>query len=160
MRCDAYLRASAQGVFAAGDVCEYDSVLHGRPVRIEHEDVAAEHGRTVAANMLGDLRPHRTIPYFWSDLADWVSLEYVGSARAWDEEVVRGSVDEDAFSIRYRLRGRLVAALSVGDPNALRVACWLMTPGRAAPPREAAGGCASAPAHADRPPRHPSASIT
>jgi 3-phenylpropionate/trans-cinnamate dioxygenase ferredoxin reductase subunit len=160
VRCDAYLRASADGVFAAGDVCEYDSALHGGPTRIEHEAVAAEHGRTVAANMLGDLRPQRTIPYFWSDLADWVSLDYVGSARAWDEEVVRGSVDEYRFSIWYRLRGRLVATLSVGEPNALPVACWLMTPDKVTPPGEAAGGSASAPAHADRSPRHASASIT
>src|SRR5204863_5207801 len=41
IRCDATLRTSAEGIFAAGDPCEWDSVLHGRPMRIEHEDVAA-----------------------------------------------------------------------------------------------------------------------
>src|SRR5215212_7142149 len=33
IRCDARLRTSAAGIWAAGDACEYDSVLHGGPVR-------------------------------------------------------------------------------------------------------------------------------
>jgi 3-phenylpropionate/trans-cinnamate dioxygenase ferredoxin reductase subunit len=159
VRCDAHLRASAAGVFAAGDVCEYDSALHGGRVRIEHEAVAADQGRTAAANMLGDLRPHRTIPYFWSDLADWVSLDYVGSARAWDEEVVRGSVQEERFSIWYRLRGRLVATLSVGDPSALPGACWLMAAGQVAPAEDGVGEWIPAAARADATPRRAARSI-
>ena len=75
------LRTSAEGVWAAGDMCEYDSVVHGRRVRIEHEEVAAAQGRHAARAMLGSDEPYREIPYFWSDLADWATLEYVGAAR-------------------------------------------------------------------------------
>ena len=39
-------------------------------------------------------RAVREIPYFWSDLADWCTLEYVGPAASWDEEVVRGSIED------------------------------------------------------------------
>ena len=48
-------------MFAAGDICEYDSVVHGgAPVRIEHWDVAFNHGKTAALNMLGsDVAPRR-----------------------------------------------------------------------------------------------------
>ena len=42
--CDRTLRTSAEHVWAAGDMCEYDSVLHGRALRIEHEEVAAAQG--------------------------------------------------------------------------------------------------------------------
>src|SRR4029079_15622744 len=87
LRCDSRLRTSAEQVFAAGDICEYESVVHGRVVRIEHEEVAAAQGGNAARNMLGADAPHDVVPYFFSDLCDWASLEYVGPAAAWDEEV-------------------------------------------------------------------------
>jgi NADPH-dependent 2,4-dienoyl-CoA reductase/sulfur reductase-like enzyme len=113
--CDERLRTSAQDVWAAGDMCEFRSVHHDAHVRIEHFEVAVEHGRTVAANLLGADRPHEAVPYFWSDLADWCSLESVGFAPdGWDEEVVRGSFDDGVFTVWYLRGGRLVTALSVG----------------------------------------------
>ena len=78
--CDSRLRTSAEGIYAAGDMCEYDSVVHGRVVRIEHEEVAAAQGTTAARNMLGADVAHDEVPYFFSDLSDWASLEYVGPA--------------------------------------------------------------------------------
>ena len=51
--CDRTLRSSAEGIFAAGDMCEYDSVVHGRRLRVEHEEVAAAQGRHAARAMLG-----------------------------------------------------------------------------------------------------------
>lgn len=119
VRCDTALRTSAEGVWAAGDVCEYDSVVHGRRVRVEHWDVAIEQGRHVARAMIGDERPYDVVPYFFSDLADWTSMEYVGPAERWDDEELRGSPEEGAFSVFYRQEGRVVAALSVGRPEDL-----------------------------------------
>ena len=60
--CDSRLRTSAEGIYAAGDMCEYDSVVHGRVVRIEHEEVAAAQGATAARNMLGRRRRARRGP--------------------------------------------------------------------------------------------------
>jgi 3-phenylpropionate/trans-cinnamate dioxygenase ferredoxin reductase component len=113
VRCDSRLRASAAGVFAAGDICEYDSVLHGRVVRIEHEEVAAAQGATAARNMLGADVAHDVVPYFFSDLSDWASMEYVGPAAAWDEEVVRGEPGNGPFSVWYLEGGHVRAMLSV-----------------------------------------------
>lgn len=112
--CDSRLQTSADGIFAAGDMCEYDSVVHERVVRIEHEEVAAAQGRTAARNMLGADVAHDEVPYFFSDLSNWASLQYVGPAQAWDEEQVDGDVDSGAFSVAYREGGRLRAMLSVG----------------------------------------------
>ena len=84
------LETSAAGIFAAGDVCSYDSVVHGRRLRVEHWDVALQQGRHVARAMLGSAEPYREIPYFFSDLADWASMEYVGPAYEWDEVIWRG----------------------------------------------------------------------
>jgi 3-phenylpropionate/trans-cinnamate dioxygenase ferredoxin reductase subunit len=95
-------------------MCEYDSVLHGRRVRIEHHEVARGQGRAAAAAMLGTRRPYAEVPYFWTDLADWCTAEWVGLTEAPEREIVRGSVDDGAFSIFHVAGGRLVAALSVG----------------------------------------------
>jgi 3-phenylpropionate/trans-cinnamate dioxygenase ferredoxin reductase component len=114
VRCDSTLRTSAEGVYAAGDMCEFASPLHdGRHVRIEHEDVAERQGETAASNMLGAGREHRVVPYFFSDLADWASLEYVGGASNWDEEVVAGSPEDDCFSVWYLESGRVRSVLDV-----------------------------------------------
>ena len=78
VRCSSRLETSVPGVYAAGDICEYDSPVHGRALRIEHWDVAFNHGKTAALNMLGQGVEHESIPYFFSDLADWASMEYVG----------------------------------------------------------------------------------
>ncbi len=119
VRCSSRLATSAPGVFAGGDICEYDSPVHGRPLRIEHWDVAFNHGKTAALNMLGRDVPHETVPYFYSVLGDWGELEYVGPAREWDEEIVRGSLDEGSFTTWYLRDGRLVAALTFGRSDDL-----------------------------------------
>lgn len=121
---DRELRATGvEGLWVAGDIAEYDSIVHGRTIRIEHEEVAAAHGRTVARNMLGAGEPHEEIPYFFSDLADWASLEYLGPAPGWDDEAVDGDLASGRFAITYTLDGRPVAYLSAnghGDLDAAR----------------------------------------
>ena len=127
--CDRTLRTSAEGIFAAGDMCEYDSVVHGRRLRIEHEEVAAAQGRHAARAMLGSDEPYTEIPYFWSDLADWATFEYVGAAATWDEEIVRGDPAEAKFAIFYASEGSIVAALAVGRSDDLDVARRLIASG-------------------------------
>ena len=127
--CDQRLQTSADGVFAAGDICEYDSVLHGRRLRIEHEQVAGAQGRHAARAMLGSEEPFAEVPYFWSDLADWTTLEYVGPAPAWDEEIVHGDPAGGAFSVFYLHDDRLVAALAVGRTDDVERASALIVAG-------------------------------
>jgi 3-phenylpropionate/trans-cinnamate dioxygenase ferredoxin reductase component len=115
VRCSSGLESSAPGVFAAGDICEYDSLVHGdEPIRIEHWDVAFNHGKTAALNMLGKGVAHEEVPYFFSVLADWGELEYVGPAYEWDEEIVRGSIGEGSFTNWYLKDGVIRAALTFG----------------------------------------------
>jgi 3-phenylpropionate/trans-cinnamate dioxygenase ferredoxin reductase subunit len=112
--CSTRLETSAPGVFAAGDIAEYDSPLHDGHVRIEHWDVAFNHGKTAALNMLGGQVPHEVVPYFYSVLGDWGELEYVGPAYGWDEEIVRGSYEDGNFTTWYVKEGRVRAALTFG----------------------------------------------
>ena len=112
--CDSKLRSSAAGIYAAGDVCNYESVVHGRRIRVEHWDVAMQQGMHVAKNMLGADADYDVVPYFFSDLDDWASLEYVGPAADWDEEIWRGSREEGEFSVWYLKDGKVAGCLSLG----------------------------------------------
>ncbi|MDQ6841813.1 MAG: hypothetical protein M3025_05240, partial [Actinomycetota bacterium] len=117
-------------MFAAGDMAEYESVVHGgRRMRIEHWDVAFNQGKTAALNMLGRDQPHDVVPYFFSDLSDWAWLEYVGPAYRWDSEVVRGSIDEGDFSVWYLADGRVAGTLAVGRSDDLEHARRLIKDG-------------------------------
>jgi 3-phenylpropionate/trans-cinnamate dioxygenase ferredoxin reductase subunit len=123
---DRYLETSAPGVFAAGDIAQYDSVVHDRRLRIEHWDVAFNQGKYAALNMLGQRMEYDVVPYFWSDLADWVSMEYVGPASDWDEIWVRGSIAAGEFTAFYVKAARVAAALTVGRSGDLAVAARLL----------------------------------
>jgi 3-phenylpropionate/trans-cinnamate dioxygenase ferredoxin reductase subunit len=81
--------------------------------------------------MLGADVPHDVVPYFFSDLSDWTSLEYVGPALAWDEEVVRGTVDDGAFAVWYLEAGRVRGMLSVNGGGDVDAARELVATGRA-----------------------------
>jgi 3-phenylpropionate/trans-cinnamate dioxygenase ferredoxin reductase subunit len=141
VRCSARLESSHPGIYAGGDICEYDSVLHdGQALRLEHWDVAFNHGKTAALNMLGGDLAHEEVPYFFSDLADWASLEYVGPAYDWDEEIVRGSIEQGNFSNWYLKDGRVLAALSVGRSEDLEHARRLIKHGRSLGDRRLALG--------------------
>jgi 3-phenylpropionate/trans-cinnamate dioxygenase ferredoxin reductase component len=130
VRVDSRLETSAPGIFAAGDIAEYESVVHGgRSQRIEHWDVAFNQGKTAALNMLGKDQAHDVVPYFFSDLSDWASLEYVGPAGEWEQEVVRGSIDDGEFTIFYLHDGRVAAALTVGRSDDLEHAGRLLSAG-------------------------------
>jgi 3-phenylpropionate/trans-cinnamate dioxygenase ferredoxin reductase subunit len=120
--CDGGLRTSAPGLWAAGDPCEYDSVIHGRRLRVEHFEVARAQGAHAARAMLGDAGPYLEVPYFWTDLGDWLTLEYVGPAAEWDREELRGSFEDGAFSVLYHHGDRLVAALAANRPDDLEEA--------------------------------------
>jgi 3-phenylpropionate/trans-cinnamate dioxygenase ferredoxin reductase subunit len=121
VRVDAQLQTAAVGVFAAGDVAEYESVIHGgRRIRVEHWDVAFNQGKAVALGMLGKIAPYDVVPYFFSDLSNWAAIEYLGPAYDWDREVIRGSFDDGAFTVFYLHTGRLVGALTVGRSEDLQ----------------------------------------
>jgi len=117
--CDSKLQTSVPGVYAAGDCCSYESVVHGRRIHVEHWDVAMQQGQHAAGNMLGDEADYEVIPYFFSDLADWASLEYVGPAYEWDREVWRGDREGGEFSVWYLQGDRVAGCLSVGRSEEL-----------------------------------------
>jgi 3-phenylpropionate/trans-cinnamate dioxygenase ferredoxin reductase subunit len=127
--CSQTLETSAPGVYAAGDACDYDSVIHGRRLRVEHWEHARAQGSYVGTLIAGEQKPFDEIPYFWSDLADWATLESVGPPERWDREVVRGSIADGEFTIFYLDGGRMAGAMTVGRSDDLETARELMRSG-------------------------------
>jgi 3-phenylpropionate/trans-cinnamate dioxygenase ferredoxin reductase subunit len=127
--CDATLQTTVEGIYAAGDNCSYDSVVHGRRLRVEHWDVAMQQGQHAARSMLGEDKPYEVVPYFFSDLADWAGLEYVGPATDWDELIWRGDRDAGEFTGFYVKDGKVAGALTVERSEELAHARTLLAEG-------------------------------
>ena len=129
IRCDETLQTSVEGIYAAGDSCSYDSRVHGRRLRVEHWDVAMQQGQHAARSMMGDAKPYEVVPYFFSDLADWAGLEYVGPATDWDEEIWRGDRDAGEFAVFYLKDGKVAGALTVERSEELAHARTMLAEG-------------------------------
>ena len=115
---DGLCRASAEDVYAAGDVANHLHPVFGR-VRVEHYNNAEKQGAAAARSMLGSAAPYDYIHSFWSDQYDH-KLEYVGHVTKWDEFVVRGSLQEGKLVGFYLVNGVVRAAVGLdrgGDPE-------------------------------------------
>lgn len=114
--CDSRLRAAPR-IYGAGDVVSCGGL------RLEHWSSAREQGRLAAANlvaelrgMIGELREHNTVPYFWSDqFGVKVQLAGIaaGSDRTWAHD------HEGGLAVLFRRAGRLGAAMTWNRPAEL-----------------------------------------
>jgi 3-phenylpropionate/trans-cinnamate dioxygenase ferredoxin reductase subunit len=107
------LRAAAD-VFCGGDVAFHNHLVLGRAIRVEHWEVAKNHGRGIAASITDGDAPYTKLPYFWSDQYD-VNLEYRGHASGEDKAIWRGDREGLKFSVFYLRNGLVDAVLSIND---------------------------------------------
>jgi 3-phenylpropionate/trans-cinnamate dioxygenase ferredoxin reductase subunit len=113
VRVDEALQA-APNVFVGGDIALHPHPILGRPIRVEHWEVAKNHGLGIAGSVVDGPAPYTNLPYFWSDQYD-VSLEYRGQASGEDDAVWRGDRAGRRFSVFYLRDGRVEAVLSMND---------------------------------------------
>lgn len=94
-----YGETSLPDVFAAGDCTVWP--YNNEQIHVEHWEHARAHGRCVARNIITpQSEPYTVRPYFWTDEYDQ-TFEYLGHTLTWNQAVIRGSLDESAFSIAY-----------------------------------------------------------
>ena len=117
-----YLEA-ADAIYAAGDVARYYSPTLGRHLRVEHYDVALQHGRTAGANMAGAHLAYTELPYFFSHMGA-LHIDVIGDMSVRQQCVRRGPLSlEPGFAQFYFADGLLQAALFVnGKPDHLQAA--------------------------------------
>jgi len=76
-------------------------------VRIEHWNVACNHGRDIGRTIAsGRLHPHRHIPVFWSGLTS--PLRYAGVGLGYNQMHVDGEPDEAEFIAYYAKDDRVI----------------------------------------------------
>ena len=117
-----YLEA-APGVYAAGDIARYYSPPLGRQLRVEHYDVALQHGRVAGANMTGDQRSYTELPYFFSHMGP-LHIDVIGDMSRRQQSVRRGAQSlEPGFTQFYFADDLLQAVLCInGDPELFQAA--------------------------------------
>jgi NADPH-dependent 2,4-dienoyl-CoA reductase/sulfur reductase-like enzyme/nitrite reductase/ring-hydroxylating ferredoxin subunit len=109
---DACLETNAPGIFAAGDIVRWPDPHSGGLIRVEHWVVAERQGQTAALNMLGRRDKFTAVPFFWSQHYD-VQINYVGHAEAWDELAIEGDPAARDCLLRFKSKGRMLAAASI-----------------------------------------------
>lgn len=141
--CDPYLRTSAPGVLAAGDVARWDHPQLGA-VRIEHWENAVAQGRFVAGALLGEEpEPFAPVPYVWSDQHAH-KIQVVGRRAASDAfVVVDGSLAERRFVGVYVDGDRVTAAVAFNRRSAVMRVRQLLRSGAALADVEATLGGAA-----------------
>lgn len=127
--CDAWGRASMDGVWSMGDVARWYVPSIGRPRRFEHWTSAADQAEVIAFEMaVGHAPAHEPVPYVWSDQYG-VRYQIVGTPDSADD--VRMLADEGpaSFLAVYSRNDRLTAAFSAGMPRPVAKLRRLLTAG-------------------------------
>ena len=113
---DPFLRTSAAGIYAAGDVASYPHA-DGR-ARVEHWVHAERMGQCVADNLLGDARAFDDPPFFWTHHYG-TDLRYLGHGRGWTSVELDGAPADNDCLARYYRDGALIAAAAIGRDRQL-----------------------------------------
>jgi 3-phenylpropionate/trans-cinnamate dioxygenase ferredoxin reductase subunit len=113
---DEYARTNDPHIYAAGDCANHPNAFYACRLRLESVQNAMEHGRTVAANLLGKNQIYNVVPWFWSDQYE-LKLQMVGLSKGFDRMVVRGDFKTRAFAAFYLKDSRVIAADTVGRPQ-------------------------------------------
>jgi NADPH-dependent 2,4-dienoyl-CoA reductase/sulfur reductase-like enzyme len=117
---DAFLQASAPGIYAAGDIARWPDPRTGDNIRVEHSVVAERQGVVAARNILGQRQRFRAVPFFWSQHYD-TTINYVGHAEHWDRVEVEGDPAAYHCAVTYWRYSQRLAVATVGrDLESLR----------------------------------------
>ncbi|HSR25891.1 MAG TPA: FAD-dependent oxidoreductase [Candidatus Eisenbacteria bacterium] len=107
------------GVYCAGDIAAHLHPVYGRPLRVEHWQVARKQGQAAGEAVASGARPYEELPWFWSDQYD-VNLQYLGHAAGFDQTAWRGDRDGGRFAVFYLKDGCIEAVLAVNDGRTIR----------------------------------------
>lgn len=121
-------------VYAIGDIATYPfrgPGGEGKPVRIEHWNVAQNSGRAVASHIINpSITPQPFTPVFWSALG--AQLRYCGNTQAsgWDSMVIQGNAKELKFAAFYCQGDSILAVATMGMDPVMVQASELMSLGK------------------------------
>jgi len=95
---DEHLETSDPSISAIGDCAVYPNVFAGSMMRVESVQNAVDHGRTVAARLVGNRYAYASVPWFWSDQGE-DKLQIAGISMNDDTRLVQGAPASGRFSV-------------------------------------------------------------
>jgi len=116
---DDQCRTNVPGIFAAGDVANHYHPVCGRQMRVEHWQNGVKQGAAAARSMLGRGQTYDEVHWFWSDQFD-ANIQYAGFHAAWDQIVVRGSLESRKFLAFYLTGGRVESVVAINQGRDMR----------------------------------------
>ncbi|MXP29407.1 NAD(P)-binding protein [Porphyrobacter algicida] len=106
---DEFCRTTLDDIYAIGDCAAHANPYAGNAViRLESVQNANDMATCAARAIMGDKQPYNAVPWFWSNQYD-LRLQTVGLSMDYDQEVIRGSIEERKFSVVYLREGRVIA---------------------------------------------------
>ncbi|CAA7266910.1 unnamed protein product [Cyclocybe aegerita] len=141
IRVNKYLRVVSgkdqKNVYAIGDIAKYPQP-DGTESRIEHWNVAGNHGRSVGSTIAGKAQPFVKIPVFWS--AQGQQLRYCGVGVGYEDVIIKGDPDELKFVAYYVKADKIVAVASMQNDPVVAKASELLRLGLMPSPDEIKAG--------------------
>ncbi|KAF4596366.1 hypothetical protein EYR38_007746 [Pleurotus pulmonarius] len=141
IKVDEYLRVSGSGdVFAIGDIAVYPQLgsPEGEFRRVEHWNVASNHGRAVGKTIAADAQPFVKVPVFWS--AQGQQLRYCGVGSGHDDVIIKGDPSTMKFVAYYVKKNAIVAVACAQSDPIMGKASELMRLGLMPSPEEVRNG--------------------
>jgi len=139
VRVDEYLRVPGYAdVYAVGDIAHYPQAATGEIRRIEHWNVAGNHGRAVGKTIAGSPQPFVKVPIFWS--AQGQNIRYCGIGMGYDDIFIKGNVDELKFIAYYIKDGKVVAVATMQNDPVVSSSSELLRLGLMPSPEELRAG--------------------
>lgn len=118
--CDDRLETNVPGIFAAGDVADFQDPILGMRYRMGTWNNAGAHGKVVAINMAGGDGKYHDVPEYSSKLFSEQTIMQFGLSPEYrdDLEMVRKvELETKRYRALYFLEGRLVGGLMLGKGN-------------------------------------------
>jgi 3-phenylpropionate/trans-cinnamate dioxygenase ferredoxin reductase subunit len=129
---DEFAQTSDPNVVAAGDCTMHKNARLDICHRLESVQNAVDQAKIAAATLLGESKPYEQIPWFWSDQFA-AKLQMVGTSVGFDRTVLRGAVEDDAFSVFYFQSDSLIGVDSINRPSDHVVSRKLLAAGASVP---------------------------
>jgi len=127
---DAFCRSSDPNILAAGDCTSFE--FRGQRVRLESVQNANDQGAAAAHAVLGDDKPYKPLPWFWSDQYD-IKLQIAGLNLGYDAALLRPGKTPTSQSVWYYAGEQLLAVDAMSDAAAFVTAKKLLERGASVP---------------------------
>lgn len=107
---------SDENIYAIGDCANHLNDIFNERMRLESVQNAVDQAKTAAAHIVGKPSPYNEVPWFWTDQYE-ITLQIAGQWTNYDDQIVKGSIDQEKFSVIYFMKNKLVAVEAINSPK-------------------------------------------